>query len=141
MRIARLLGVVSVLAAATLSVKAEALNPTMKVNLPYTVTVGSQQLSPGEYVIREISHLSNVFGIYKNDGRTLETYVHLVPTEQLNASPQTDLVLRNDGHEYVMDQLWFEGQTTGFQFINPDVVKSRQQERSSVQGHAIKSGL
>jgi hypothetical protein len=128
------------LSAATFVVKAEALNPTMNVNLPYAATIGSQQLAPGHYVIREVSHLSNIFGVYKADG-SLETYVHAIPTEQLSAASETDLVLRGNGKEFVIDQMRFEGQKNGFQFVNPDSVKARLQERTSIPAASgVKAG-
>jgi hypothetical protein len=140
MRTARAIGVFSLLAAATFCVKAETSDPTIKVNIPYTITVGSQQLAPGQYVFREISHLSNMFAIYK-DGQQFEAFVHANPVEQLNAAAQTDLVLRSNGKQYTLDQVWFSGQKNGFQFVSPESVKARQEERSAIQVPGVKTGL
>jgi hypothetical protein len=134
----RILGAFCVLSALTVaSFEAKAQDFTsVKVNLPYTVTVWEQQLQPGEYTIRPIDEASGIFAVYK-DGIDFETLVHAIPAEKLDPATRSELVLRSDGQEYSLDQMWIAGLNRGFQFLSPESARSRQREKRISEISAI----
>jgi hypothetical protein len=127
MRTVRVL-VLSMLAAAlSFQAKAESFDH-IDIHLPYTVMAGQQQLSPGDYMLQKISDTANVFAVYK-DGTTFETFLMAVPADRVVPTERTELTLRNDGRDFVMDKVWITGSTTGYEFLRPESVKAREQER------------
>jgi hypothetical protein len=127
MRTVRVL-VLSMLAAAlSFQAKAESFDH-IDIHLPYTVMAGQQQLSPGDYMLQKISDTANVFAVYK-DGTTFETFLMAVPADRVVPTERTELTLRNDGRDFVMDKVWITGSTTGYEFLRPGSVKAREQER------------
>ena len=120
MRIVRAICVFSALsAAAALSVHAEQLIPSIRVNIPYTVTEGTHQLAPGDYTIREISAIGHIFGLFNGDGTQLQMFLAAVPTGTLDPAEKSELTFRTDGHEYVIDQMRIGGMNEGYQFVVP----------------------
>lgn len=128
MRTVRALFVLSVLTVASFQAKAQAFS-AIDVHLPYSILAGEHRLSPGEYVIRPLPGVRNVFAVYKDGGMVFETLVQAMPAEKLDPAPKTELVLRSDGREYVLDAMWIEGMGAGYQFMRPESVKSRERER------------
>ena len=128
MRIVRLLCVFSVLTVACFQMKAQSFT-AVDVHLPYTVMVGTQQLSPDDYTIKPISEMPNMFAVYKDGGRVFEMILPAVPIESSSPARSTDLVLRGNGDEFVMDQMWIEGLDTGYQFLTHESAESREGER------------
>jgi hypothetical protein len=127
MRTVRVL-VLSMLAAAlSFQAKAESFDH-IDIHLPYTVMAGQQQLAPGNYMLQKISDTANVFAVYK-DGTTFETFLMAVPADRVVPSERTELTLRSDGRDYVMDKVWISGSNTGYEFLRPEAVKAREQER------------
>ena len=121
--------VLSMLAVAALSFQAKAESfDHIDIHLPYTVMAGQQQLAPGDYMLQKISDTANVFAIYK-DGTTFETFLMAVPADRVVPSERTELTLRNEGHDFVMDKVWITGSNTGYEFLTPESVKARNQER------------
>ena len=140
MRLAPVMFVLSALAATSLPVKADEMNPSISVQLPYTVTAGDLRLAPGKYVIREISGMSNIFAVYRDNGM-FETYLLARPVEYMEPLEKTDVILRSDGREFVMDQIRIEGQRLAYEFATPSAVASREKERRISEVPAGKSGL
>ncbi len=130
MRFARVLCLFSALAVASFQIKAQTFT-VIHVHLPFNVIAGSQTLSPGDYIIRPVFSTSDVFAVYGDNGMKLETVLSAVPMEKAHPSDKTDLLVRSDGNEYVIDQMWIEGSDTGYQFVSPELVRSREQERQS----------
>jgi hypothetical protein len=128
MRTVRVL-VLSVLAAAAVSFQAKAESfDHIDIHLPYTVMAGQQGLAPGDYLLQKISDTANVFAMYK-DGTTFETFLWAVPAERAVPSDRTELTLRTDGRDFVMDKVWITGSNTGYEFLSPESVKARERER------------
>jgi hypothetical protein len=128
MRTVRVL-VLSVLAAAAVSFQAKAQSfDHIDIHLPYTVMAGQQELAPGDYMLQKISDTANVFAVYK-DRTTFETFLMAVPAQRVEPSDRTELTLRSDGRDFVMDKVWVTGLTTGYEFLSPESVKAREQER------------
>jgi hypothetical protein len=138
MRILRSFFVFSALVAASFQAKAQGFN-AIDVNIPYTIVAGQQQLSPGEYLIRPMSGTPNLFAVYKDGGMAFATFVWAVPEEKPDRAPKSEIVLRSDGHEYVLDQLWVEGMERGYQFLSPESAKARHERRVTVIGEKLTS--
>jgi hypothetical protein len=98
------------------------------IHVPYTVMAGQQQLAPGDYELKLISDTAKVFAVYK-DGATFETLLMALPATRVEPSDRTELTLRSDGRDFVMDKVWVTGSTNGYEFLSPEAVKSREQER------------
>ena len=128
MRTLRVL-VLSMLAVAAMSFQAKA-EPFdhIDVRLPYTVMAGQQQLSPGDYLLQRISDTANIFAVFK-DGTTFQTFLMAVPAQRVQPSGRSELTLRSDGRDYVLDKIWVTGSTTGYEFLSPESVKAREHER------------
>jgi hypothetical protein len=119
----------SVFAAAALSFQAKAESfDHINIHLPYTVMAGQQELAPGNYMLQKISDTANVFAVYK-DGTTFETFLRAVPADRVVPSDRTELTLRSDGRDMVLDKVWITGSTTGYEFLSPESVKAREHER------------
>jgi hypothetical protein len=118
----------SVLTVASFQAKAQSF-PALDVHIPYTVMAGQQLLSPGDYRIQPVSGDPNLFALYKDGGMAFETFLRAVPEEKLDPAQKSEIVLRSDGPEYVLDQMWVEGMERGYQFVTPQSFKSRQHER------------
>jgi hypothetical protein len=137
MRIVRAFFVLSALAVAALEANAASFN-AVNVNLPYTVTAGEQVLAPGDYVIKPVSGRSDIFAVYKDGGMQFETFVWAVGAQKGLPATKTELVLHGDGNEYVMDQLWIEGDNRGFQFLNPASNKLSEQHISELTAGLVR---
>jgi hypothetical protein len=121
--------VLSLLGVAAMSFQAKAESfDHINIHLPYTVMAGEQQLAPGDYMLQPISDTARIFAVYK-DGTTFETFLTAVPAYRALPSSQTELTLHNDGRDYVLDKVWVSGSTTGYEFLSPESVKSREHER------------
>ena len=105
----------------------------VRVNLPYTVTVGDKTLQPGEYTIQEMRDAggdSRVLLIYNNDnGTKFETSAITIPVLDPNTPDHTKVTLHHFGNEYYFDKVWVQGKDYGYEFPLPDNVKGRQMER------------
>lgn len=128
MRTLRVL-VLSMLAVAAMSFQAKAESfDHIDVHLPYTVMAGEQQLAPGDYLLQRISDTANIFAVFK-DGTTFQTFLMAVPAQRVQPSGRSELTLRSDGRDYVLDKIWVTGSTTGYEFLSPESVKAREHER------------
>ena len=133
MRIAPVVCLFSVLAAAGIPAMADSSLHSVSVNLPYSVTAGDQHLAAGKYVIREISPDSSIFAVFK-DGQTFETFLLAHPVDSLRPAEKTDVLLQSDGGEFMIDQIQVAGSNIAYDFATPPAAISRQNERA-------KSGL
>jgi hypothetical protein len=127
MRTLRVLFILPLLAVASFQAKATDFS-AVAVHLPYTVMAGNRQLTPGDYLFQPISQTGDIFAIYK-DGTAFETFVSAIPAERIVPASQTELVLRSDGRDYVLDQMWIGSEARGFEFLSPRSVQSRERER------------
>lgn len=84
------------------------------VTLSQPVIVGTTTLPSGNYQI--IDEGSNVFLIRSDKGDSALVYGRQV--ENSNEAPRTEVILKSDSEGLRLDQLRFEGQTSGFEF-NP----------------------
>jgi hypothetical protein len=91
---------------------------------------GQQHLTPGDYSLRMISETAKVFAVYK-DGTAFETFLMAVPANRVVPSERTELILRRDGRDFVLDKIWITGSSTGYEFLSPENVRSREHERGS----------
>ena len=138
MRTVRVL-VLSVLAAAAVSFQAKAESfDHIDIHLPYIVMAGQQQLAPGNYLLQRISDTANIFAVYK-DGTTFQTFLMAVPATRVEPSGRTELTLRTDGRDFVLDKVWITGSTTGYEFLSPESVKARERERRAADVSSKKS--
>src|SRR5690349_12208327 len=74
----------------------------VKVNLPYTVTIGDKTLPPGDYVIqqnRDMGGGSRVLLIYSNSGMRFETSAMTIPALDPNTPSDTKVVLHHFGND------------------------------------------
>jgi len=104
----------------------------VNVNLPYTVTVGSRTLQPGDYVIQQLRDQgggSRVLLIYSDNGMKFETSAMTIPALDQNTPESTKVVLHHFGNDYYFDKVWIQGKDYGYEFPVPDSVKSRERER------------
>jgi hypothetical protein len=124
MQIVRALCISSALAAAALSVHAEQLVTSVRVNIPYSITAGSQQLPPGEYNIREISAVGHIFGLFNADGTKFEMFLPAIPMDEPTIAEKTGLTFRTEGNEHFLEQLRIGGMNVGYQFVTPETFKS-----------------
>ncbi len=137
MRIVRAFFVLSALTVAALEANAASFN-AVNVNLPYTVMAGEQRLQPGDYVIKPVSGRSDIFALYTDGGMKFATFVQAVGAEKGVPAKTTEIVLHGDGNEFVMDQLWIEGDSRGFQFLNPASNKLSEQHTSEVTASLVR---
>ena len=103
----------------------------VKVNLPYTVTLGDKTLEPGDYVIQQLSSAANsyVLLVYSDNGMRFETSVMTIPALENKTPEHTDVVLHHFGSDYYFDKIWIQGKDYGYEFPLPDSVKGRERER------------
>jgi len=102
----------------------------VRVNLPYTVTVGDRTLQPGDYVIQELPSAtkSYVLLIYSDNGVKFEASAMTIPTLDNNTPNDTEVVLHHLGPDYYFDKIWIQGKNYGYEFPLPDNVKDRERE-------------
>jgi hyperosmotically inducible protein len=101
------------------------------VKLPYAVTVQEKTLPPGEYVIEEISSQAKnyVLRISSDSGMTHETMVRTIPALDNKTPEETRLVLDRYGDEHYLSKMWIQGKNYGYEFQQPESLKSREKER------------
>jgi hypothetical protein len=104
----------------------------IKVNLPYTVTLGDKTLPPGDYVIqqnRDSGGGSRVLLIYGDNGMKFETTAMTIPALDPNTARDTTVILHHFGNDYYFDKVWVQGKDYGYEFPVPDSVRAREKER------------
>jgi hypothetical protein len=105
----------------------------VKVNLPYSVTIGERTLQPGDYVIQQLRDQgggSRVLLIYSDNGMKFETSAMTIPALDNRTPEDTKVLLHHFGNDYYFDKIWIQGKDYGYEFPLPDAVKSRERERA-----------
>jgi hypothetical protein len=105
----------------------------VKVNLPYSVTIGERTLQPGDYVIQQLRDQgggSRVLLIYSDSGMKFETSAMTIPALDNRTPEDTKVILHHFGNDYYFDKVWIQGKDYGYEFPLPDAVKSRERERA-----------
>jgi hypothetical protein len=105
----------------------------VKVNLPYSVTIGERTLPPGDYVIQQLRDSgggSRVLLIYSDSGMKFETSAMTIPALDNRTPEDTKVVLHHFGNDYYFDKVWIQGKNYGYEFPMPDAVKARERERA-----------
>jgi hypothetical protein len=103
----------------------------VKVNMPYTVTIGDKQLQPGDYTIQQFHDTgggSRILLIYSDNGMKFETSAMTIPALDPNTARETKVMLHHFGNDYYFDKIWIQGKDYGYEFPLPNSVKSRQRE-------------
>jgi hypothetical protein len=103
----------------------------VKVNMPYTITIGQKVLQPGDYTIQQMHDLgggSRVLLIYSDNGMKFETSAMTIPVLDPNTARDTKVVLHHFGPDYYFDKIWIQGKDYGYEFPLPNSVKERQRE-------------
>lgn len=103
----------------------------VKVNLPYSVTVGDKTLEPGEYTIKQ-NHDSGggarILLIYSENGMKFQTSAMTIPALDPNTPRDTTVVLNQLDNDYYMSKMWIQGKDYGYEFPVPDKFRQRQKE-------------
>jgi hypothetical protein len=102
----------------------------VKVNLPYTVTVGDKILQPGDYIIKELpsEDKSRVLLIYGDNGMKFETSVMTIPAYDPQTLDKSEVKLHHIGNDYYFDKIWVQGKNYGYEFPIPSNLKEREKE-------------
>jgi pyruvate/2-oxoglutarate dehydrogenase complex dihydrolipoamide acyltransferase (E2) component len=121
------------LAVGTMPARAQGpLYDQVKVNLPYSVTVGDKTLPPGDYVIQQLRSPGEarwVLLIYGNNGTKFQTSAMTIPTLNMTTPDSTQVILHHYGPDYYFDKIWIQGKNYGYEFPLPPSVKEREKER------------
>ncbi len=107
---------------------------TVKVDLPYAVTVNGAVLQPGEYTIKQHEDVgggSRILHFYTKDGMKLETTAMAIPTLDNRTPEETKLVLDHIGGDYYLNKVWIQGKDYGYEFPIPPNIRMREQERNA----------
>lgn len=99
--------------------------------LPFSVNAGDKTVPPGNYELRRLGESPYVFSLYNEDQGEYEALLMARPSERPNPAAKTDVILRSDGHEYVMDRLQIAGRQYRYQFSTPPNVMSLEKERAA----------
>jgi len=105
---------------------------TVKVNLPYTVTVADKTLPPGDYTIRQNQSgagSSPILLIYSDNGTHFETTAMTIPALDPNTARDTQVILNNVDNKYYMSKIWIQGKDYGYEFPMPRELKERSKEQ------------
>jgi hypothetical protein len=136
MRVIRVLSLSFALAAASLVAHAQTFNKVI-VHLPYTVMAGSRQLAPGDYEIAPVHGSGSLFEISNDSNSHGAFMLSAIPASQSDPAKTTELVLNNNGNgEYTLDQMWIQGDTTGYEFLEPKSAAAHGKQLSSVEVRA-----
>jgi hypothetical protein len=103
----------------------------VKVNMPYTVTLGDKTLPPGDYMIKELPTLNKagILVFYSDNGMHFETSAMTIPALDPNTPRDTKVTLNHVGDSYYFDKIWIAGKDYGYEFPLPDNVRSRAKEQ------------
>jgi len=112
---------------------AQPLWDVVKVNLPYTVTLGHKTLPPGEYTIQQLrSPGSKVLLIYNEDGMKFQTSAMTINAMKTETPEDTTVSLHHIGDAYYMDKIFIQGKNYGYEFPLPRRVREREKELAAV---------
>jgi len=119
---------------------AQPLWDVVKVNLPYTVTLGHKTLPPGEYTIQQLrTPGSKVLLIYNEDGMKFQTSAMTINALKNQTPEDTTVSLHHIGDAYYMDKIFIQGKNYGYEFPLPRRVREREKEMAAVSVKATSS--
>jgi len=100
------------------------------VNLPYSVTLNNKTLPAGAYTIEEDRTAAKdyILHIFGDNGMKLEATVQTIPALKNQTPEDTQLVLDHFGNNYYFDKMWIQGKDYGYQFLEPESLRSRRKE-------------
>ncbi|MEI9971474.1 MAG: hypothetical protein WDO73_05095 [Ignavibacteriota bacterium] len=107
---------------------------TVKVTLPYAVTVGEKTVPPGDYMIKQLESPgdSPVLLIYNGTGMRFQTSALSIKAEDLDPRSKSEVTLHHIGDNYYLDKVWVAGKNYGYQIPLPKNVREREAEASAV---------
>jgi hyperosmotically inducible protein len=83
-----------------------------------------------------------ILHIFGDNGMKFETSVTTIPAVRNQMPEDTHLILDHYGNDYYIDKMWVQGKDYGYQFLKPEILKSRERERSesaSVPGRYVRA--
>lgn len=94
---------------------------TIKLNLPYAVTVGSVTVPAGECSIRSLNRDGGgaILLIESASGVDAAVLADQLVEPHSQAAPETKVTLRSTDNGYQLDKIWEAGSAIGFQVISP----------------------
>ena len=107
---------------------------TVKVTLPYTVTVGEKTLPPGDYTIKQLDSAagdSQVLLIYNGNGVKFETSALTIHAVDVNTPEKSSVSLYHIGDNYYIDKVWIQGKNYGYQIPLPKNARERETEAAA----------
>lgn len=105
---------------------------TVKVNLPYAVTVGDKTIQPGDYMIKELpsQDKSRVLVVYGDNGMRFETSAMTIPAYDPQTLEKSEVTLHHIGNDYYFNKIWIQGKNYGYEFPLPSNLKEREKEQA-----------
>jgi hypothetical protein len=105
---------------------------TLIVNLPYRVTAGQVELTPGEYEIRCVAPNAGAPALAIYD-RSAGRYRALVVSQRLSTSPSTEssVILDRTGDSYTLREVRMGGGATSFWIPGKPALSDRDREAMS----------
>jgi hypothetical protein len=107
----------------------------VKVDLPYTVTLGDKTLPPGNYTIQQLENAggdSPVLLIYNGNGMKFQTSAMTVKAMDVTPPSDSSVSLHHIGNNYYFDKVWVAGKNYGYEIPLPKSVQEREAEAASV---------
>lgn len=108
---------------------------TVKVDLPYTVTLGDKTLPPGNYTIQQLENAggdSPVLLIYDDHGMKFQTSALTIKAIDVTPPSDSSVSLHHIGDNYYFDKIWVAGKNYGYEIPLPKSVKEREAEAVAV---------
>jgi hypothetical protein len=108
---------------------------TVKVTLPYTVTIGDKTLPPGDYTIKQLQTAggdSPVLQFFNGKAMKFETSALTIHTVDVNTPSDTTVSLHHLGDNYYFDKIWIAGKNYGYEIPLPKNVTDRESEAAAV---------
>lgn len=112
------------------AVGAQPLHDTIKVNMPYQVTLGNKTLEAGDYTIKEMNSPTKnyVLLFYKDNGMKFVTSSMTIPALANRTPEDSKIVLHRIGDDYYYDKIWVQGKDYGYEFPLPSKARQREKE-------------
>ena len=109
---------------------AQPLWDVVKVNLPYSVTLGNKTIPPGDYMIKQMEGAgdSPILLIYNGTGMKFETSALTIKALDVNTPQKSEITLHHVGDSYYLDKVWVQGKNYGYQIPLPKNVRERETE-------------
>jgi len=106
---------------------------TVKVDLPYAVTVGDRTLPPGDYTVEQLhSEGSTMLLFYNGDGMKFEASARANRAWDPVRREDTRVTLDHIGDSYYIDKIWIQGKDSGYQLPLPKGTRELEKESEVV---------